>query len=96
MSQRAFEVGEEVVKTFRDSGIWSAQETETLFWKNLKTGKNHIDLWKANELQLLHEGIPDGQIENLHICTFQNSDDFFSARKLGIDSGRILSGIFIH
>ncbi|MBQ2182325.1 MAG: laccase domain-containing protein, partial [Bacteroidaceae bacterium] len=29
------------------------------------------------------------------ICTFKNSDQFFSARKLGIKSGRIITGIMI-
>ena len=30
------------------------------------------------------------------ICTYIHHDDFFSARRLGIKSGRILSGIMIH
>lgn len=29
------------------------------------------------------------------ICTYHNNDDFFSARRQGIRSGRILSGILL-
>ena len=95
ISQEAFEVGEEVVEAFRQSGAWTAEETLSLCWNNPKTGKTHIDLWKANELQLQAEGILPRQIENARICTYQNADRFFSARREGIHSGRILSGIFI-
>lgn len=95
ISQEAFEVGEEVVEAFRQSGAWTAEETSSLCWHNPKTGKTHIDLWKANELQLQAEGILPRQIENARICTYQHADQFFSARREGIHSGRILSGIFI-
>ena len=57
ISQEAFEVGEEVVEAFRQSGAWTAEETLSLCWNNPKTGKTHIDLWKANELQL--QAVPD-------------------------------------
>lgn len=95
ISQEAFEVGDEVVEAFRQSGAWTAEETSSLCWNNPKTGKTHIDLWKANELQLQAEGILPHQIENARICTYQHADRFFSARREGIHSGRILSGIFI-
>ena len=29
------------------------------------------------------------------ICTWQQSDDYFSARKLGVNSGRILTGVVL-
>ena len=29
------------------------------------------------------------------ICTYDNADDYFSARRLGIDSGRIYTGILM-
>lgn len=96
ISQEAFEVGNEVVEEFRNSNAWLEKDIESLFWKNPISNKTHIDLWKANEFQLLYEGIPIEQTENAKICTFKNYTDYFSARKLGINSGRILSGIFIH
>jgi copper oxidase (laccase) domain-containing protein len=35
------------------------------------------------------------QIAMCRICTYQQSEDYFSARKLGINSGRILTGIVL-
>ena len=57
--------------------------------------KAHIDLWKANQLQLLEAGLQPVHIEIAGICTYQQVDQFFSARRLGIRSGRILSGIYL-
>ena len=64
-------------------------------WHN-DTHKYHIDLWAANQLQLLGFGLPDTQIETAGICTYTRHEDFFSARRLGIKSGRMLSGIMIN
>jgi len=91
ISQDSFEVGEEVVDAFRLIGTDMAKVLN----RNAETGKAHIDLWEANRLQLLSAGISSDRIEIAGICTFIHSDDFFSARRLGIDSGRMLSGIMI-
>lgn len=87
----AFEVGEEVVDAFREAGF----EMPRILKRNVDTGKAHIDLWEANRLQLLSEGLSTGHIELAGICTYTHPDDFFSARRLGIKSGRILSGIIL-
>ena len=55
--------------------------------------KYHIDLPMANRLQLLAKGVTLEQIHDSHICTYTQHEDFFSARRLGIRSGRILNGI---
>ena len=60
-----------------------------------KKEKYHIDLPAANRLQLLAEGVPEEQIHDSAICTYTQHEDFFSARRLGIRSGRILNGIVI-
>lgn len=59
------------------------------------SGRYHLDLWKANELQLLSMGIPSSQIENPGLCTLSNDNYLFSARRDGIDTGRMVSGIMI-
>ena len=87
----AFEVGEEVVDAFREAGF----EMSCILKRDADTGKAHIDLWEANRLQLLTEGLSVGNIELAGICTYAHPDEFFSARRLGIKSGRILSGIFL-
>lgn len=92
ISLPAFEVGDEVYEAFRENGFRMDYISE---WKP-ETHKYHIDLWAANRLQLLDFGVPGKQIENAGICTYLQHEDFFSARRLGIKSGRILSGIMIN
>ena len=70
-------------------------EMSCILKRDADTGKAHIDLWEANRLQLLTEGLSAGNIELAGICTYAHPDEFFSARRLGIKSGRILSGIFL-
>lgn len=91
ISQESFEVGEEVVDAFQTTGI----DMERILKRNPQTGKAHIDLWEANRLQLLNCGLVAANIEVAGICTYTHHDEFFSARRLGIKSGRILSGIFL-
>ena len=92
ISLSAFEVGDEVYEAFRENGFRMDYISE---WKP-ETHKYHIDLWAANRLQLLDFGVPSAQVETAHICTFTRHEDFFSARRLGIRSGRILSGIMLN
>lgn len=57
--------------------------------------KWHIDLWEANRLQLVECGVNDENIQMAGICTYTRHEEFFSARRLGIESGRIFNGIMI-
>ena len=91
ISLPSFEVGEEVYEAFRMNGFAMDYISE---WKP-ETHKHHIDLWAANRMQLLDFGVPGEQIETSGICTYTRHEEFFSARRLGIKSGRILSGIMI-
>lgn len=89
ISQAAFEVGEEVVKAFQAAGF----PMERILRRNTETQKAHIDLWESNRLQLLEAGLLSEHIEIAGICTYMRHEDYFSARRLGVKSGRILSGI---
>ena len=57
--------------------------------------KWHIDLPKCCQLQLETVGILSANIHMTDICTYDQSDDYFSARKLGTSSGRIFTGIVL-
>ena len=57
--------------------------------------KWHINLPLCNKQILLHCGVAEENIQDCGICTFAHSDEFFSARKLGIESGRIYTGILM-
>ena len=86
ISLESFEVGDEVYTAFAEAGF-DMDRIAT------KYEKWHLDLWEANRMQLLAQGVLPEHIEVAGICTFQWHEDFFSARRLGIKSGRILSGI---
>lgn len=88
----AFEVGEEVVTAFQEAGIDLAEVMK----RHAETGKAHLDLSKANRMQLLGAGLSDANIEVSGLCTYTNETDFFSARRLGVKSGRIVTGIFMN
>ena len=91
ISLASFEVGDEVYEAFKESGF----DMSLISVKKRKTGKYHIDLWEADRIELLNAGVPAEQIEVAGICSYIHHDEFFSARRLGIDSGRTLSGIMI-
>ena len=84
----SFEVGDEVYQTFEKEGF----PMELI---SKKYEKWHIDLPECNRLQLVAAGIPETHIAVSPVCTFQQSDSFFSARKLSINSGRIFTGILL-
>lgn len=84
-----FEVGQEVYDAFSQEGF--PMEEIAVMRK-----KWHINLPLCNRLQLQTMGVPSCQIQDAGICTFANADDFFSARRLGIQSGRILTAIVLH
>jgi len=91
ISLPSFEVGDEVYEVFCEKGFPMDYISE---W-NPSTHKYHIDLWAANRMQLEKFGVPPAQIESAGICTFTHYEDFFSARRMGIKSGRMLSGIML-
>lgn len=96
ISPEAFEVGPEVAQAFREAGredcvvrqIWGQRGLQTL-------SKPHIDLWQSNVMDLLEAGVELEHIDCTPLCTYQNTEDFYSARKEGIDTGRMVSAIKI-
>lgn len=96
ISLEAFEVGDEVYDAFRQAGF-DMQHIAKRFPASSETTKEkwHIDLWECNRHQLIECGIPDKHIRLSGICTYQQCEDFFSARRLGILSGRIYTGVML-
>jgi len=81
-------VGDEVYEAFQKAGF----EMEKI---SRKKEKWHIDLPECNRQQLIAVGLQPQNIRVSPVCTFQQADDYFSARRLGVNSGRIFSGIVI-
>ena len=87
--QDCFEVGDEVVEAFGKAGF----DLAAIVKRNAATGKAHIDLRAANRAVLIEAGLqPDNIILSQH-CSRCEHDRFFSARRLGINSGRTFTGI---
>jgi hypothetical protein len=86
ISLDSFEVGDEVYDAFAAAGFDMPSISR-------REEKWHIDLPECNRLQLIAAGVPDANISVADICTVKQSDTFFSARRLGIQSGRIFTGI---
>ena len=95
ISLESFEVGDEVYETFQAQGFDMDSLARRFPSADSPSGKWHIDLWECNRRQLLSFGVPSSQIRISGICTVQHADTFFSARRLGLHSGRILNGIIM-
>ena len=94
ISLDSFEVGDEVYDKFAEAGFDMAKIARRYPSVKDEAGMRwHIDLWEANRLQLLEAGVSPHSVRIAGICTYKNYDKFFSARRLTIKSGRILSGI---
>ena len=89
ISAKVYEIGEEVVNNFQRAGFDISRIIST------KNKSIHLDLWKANQITLEKTGVLSEHIETSGICTFTEHERFFSARRLGIKSGRMLSGIML-
>lgn len=89
ISQEYYEVDDTVVKAFANS----YKSYSVLFKPSVNKGKYLLDLWKANEMQLIEAGVLPKNIEVARICTYKNNNEFFSARHG--DSGRFGCGIML-
>jgi len=57
--------------------------------------KRVLNLWKANQHQLIDGGILSERIEIAQLCTWSDSGRFFSARRDGVKTGRMATGIML-
>ena len=89
--QECFEVGDEVVEAFKQARF----NLDDMVTRNPVTGKAHIDLRAANRAVLVAAGVPVGNIAMSQHCSRCEHQRFFSARRLGINSGRTFTGIYL-
>ena len=90
--QDCFEVGDEVVEAFNKAGF----NLEDIVARNPATGRAHIDLRMANREVLVRAGVPAGRIALSQHCSRCEHERYFSARRLGIGSGRTLTAVLQH
>ncbi len=91
ISLQQFEVGDEVYEAFFAAGF-PMERIARRFPSSNGEGAWHIDLWDANRFLLQELGVDDIFVEGT--CT-RTSEDFYSARRETINTGRNYNGIVI-
>lgn len=86
ISLESFEVGDEVYQQFSEAGF----EMDVIAQRYAKW---HINLPLCNRMQLEQMGVKDIAVSD--ICTYRQYHDYFSARRLGLHSGRVFTGIML-
>ena len=92
-----FQVGDEVALKFKEAGfdinsLWSFRGPKT---GNGMEGGHHIDLKEACRQTLIESGLKNENIQITGLCTYDNNDLLYSARKEGIECGRNITYIKI-
>ncbi len=88
IGKEVYEVGDELYTAFKDKNF----AVDQLF-ESTTNGKHLFDIRQAVFLQLTKAGVSD--IIHSPYCTYTDEALFFSARRQGANSGRMLSGIMI-
>jgi hypothetical protein len=89
ISGTVYNVGTELIDNFSSAGF----PVSEIF--NTNNELIYLDLWKANQWLLESMGVPADHIQISEICTYTQHEKFFSARRLGLKSGRMLSAIML-
>lgn len=89
--QDCYEVGDEVVEAFAGQG----HDIDRIMYRNAATGKAHINLPQACAITLVEAGVPEENVCIMGTCTRCQPERYFSARRLGINSGRTFTGVMI-
>ncbi len=91
ISEEIYEVGDELKVQFTEAGF----PIEEIFSDREDWVKSHLSLQRAVRWELMKCGVTEENMEISDVCTYQNTERFFSARRLGIDSGRVFSGVIL-
>ncbi|GET20820.1 peptidoglycan editing factor PgeF [Prolixibacter denitrificans] len=92
---RVYQIGPEVVQIVHKQLGENHGFIQYLVSKNEHQKTPHLNLWKANRIQLRESGIRAENIEVAELCTFSHPEDFYSARRDGAATGRLATGIMI-
>jgi YfiH family protein len=84
-----YEVGPEVAAAFRASHAVIADEILAVGPR----GREMLDLWRANRLQLVAAGVPEAHVEVARACTACETGRFFSHRAESGKTGRFAAVI---
>ena len=90
--KECYEVGKELYDEFKNN--YTKDELECLFYKK-ENGKYLLDLWKANQFNLLNVGIKKYNIETTDICTCCNPELLFSHRASNGERGNLAAFLML-
>ena len=74
----------------------TACESEASDIADIRSSSFYIDLWQANRWLLTEAGLREEHIQLTGLCTWGLPNRFFSARREGYSTGRIVSAICIN
>ena len=74
----------------------TACESKTSDIADIRSSSFYIDLWQANRWLLTEAGLREEHIQLAGLCTWGLPNRFFSARREGYSTGRIVSAICIN
>ena len=75
--QECYEVSEDVINEFRAN--YKETDWDSLFYRK-ENGKYQLDLWRANEINLLDAGVKAEHMAVTNVCTCCNHELLFSHR----------------
>ena len=84
--QDCYEVDIDVIRQFQENYI--RKDWESLYYRK-ENGKFQLNLWRANELNLLESGIKKENLAVTNVCTCCNPEVMFSHRVMGTDRGNL-------
>ena len=90
--KHAYEIGTEVIEKV----IEQFANYKSLLIPSMRDGKAFFDLWEANKILLTDNGVKPENIEILGMCSYELDHMFFSARRDGPDTGRMISCIMMN
>jgi hypothetical protein len=84
-----YRVGAELIDSFRQAG-WAAEAAR---WFERRGDGWYLDLWRANAEQLTQHGVHPDAVHVCGLCTACHPDWFFSYRRDGARTGRMVGYI---
>ncbi|WP_372775968.1 peptidoglycan editing factor PgeF [Mangrovibacterium sp.] len=91
ISSKNYEVSADVIQQIERNFPNQAN----LLHPSANTGRACLDLWAANKSLLMDSGVPENQIEITGFCSFAGDHEFYSARRDGLQTGRMVTGIML-
>jgi len=92
IGSKNYEVGDDVIQRVKSV---TSDHSKIFNYENVQNGKALLDLTNVNVELIIQAGINEKNIDTSGQCTFTMKEDFYSARRDGNITGRMINGISI-